>query len=159
MDWREYTGLMDLDISELGKAVQVNTAVLDAVKKKHPVEKILSDFNAIGLNAGLVLTIFGRAAFGPWAGVVGASYTTWEVIKAIVSSFQLEKALEEGLRKLNDALVFMAQNTNRYKRVELDVAFLEYIVTTSSGRAEIRYIQQASINRLQTMDGNWIGQS
>ncbi|MFG1735335.1 hypothetical protein [Paenibacillus sp. 843] len=170
MEYREYTGTISVNLSDMGKIVDMHTALLNHAETKYGQSRLEQHLAGLGLSVSAVIGYFSKIP-GPTGKIALAAAAiaaqTYEILRAIVSSpFTLDKVLKVGLQGSTNSvglarnLSWFASNSSKYRTIEFEAAFLEYTYTTSSGRESIRYIQScASPRRLQLHDGTWISAS
>jgi hypothetical protein len=147
-DVREYTERISVSASELNLIVRAQQITVDAAKQKESETWIRKQLVAI---AGEASTIFALAFASKTA--AGVALGLGALIANSLATNYFLNSITAGLNGTSRHAGWFNVNTNKYKRIEFEAAFVEY----SNAGGKTRYITQAgSIYRMQRLDGTWI---
>lgn len=143
----EYWQKCSFTLTELNQTVELQRVLLEAAKNSSSKTGIERSINLIGAASTLLALVCANITS------VGISTGLYSIISQGLNDNYFQNSLQTGLNKTIGHLTWFVSRSSQYKRVEFEVAFIEYNV----GGEKTRYIMQAApITRLQLNDGTWI---
>lgn len=123
MEYREYTGTISVNLSDMGKIVDMHTALLNHAETKYGQSRLEQHLAGLGLTVSAVIGYFSKIP-GPTGKIALAAAAiaaqTYEILRAIVSSpFTLDKVLKVGLQGSTNSVGLARNLTCRGLRATL----------------------------------------
>lgn len=148
----EYTQKLTFSLDELAKAVEVQAVLVHGARTNRASNLVAASISSLGVGSTLLGLLFVTST--PVGIAAGIASLTSTALGASLHNYFLG-ALEHGHEALTNRLAAFAKSAiaTKYKRIEFEVAFVEY--NSISGKT--RYIIGAGpITRMQTNSGAWI---
>ena len=135
-------------LSELSQVVELQRVALNAAENQTAASVIQNTINGLGIGSTIMSLVFANKT------AVGVAAGLYSIISlGLGGTDYFKNGLRSGLNKTLSHFTWFAQNTSRYKRIEVELAFVEY----QSGGERTRYIIGAGpITGMQSLDGSWV---
>ncbi|MBO2944993.1 hypothetical protein JJQ72_13530 [Paenibacillus sp. F411] len=131
----------------MNKATELVRVAWQEAKNNSTASRIETAVNGVAATSGLLALIFITST--PLA--VGAGLASH--ISTGLASQPFKGGLEAAFNQMSSNNYSFTANASKWRRVEFDIAFVEY----DQGGTRTRYPQQATaLKRIQMMDGTWI---